>query len=85
MAYALAVPNIMAFYMEALPNCTVENMSDKYWTCPTPGHIHPVLGEQVVMDDHTFFDRSGVCPCDSQSMLSMDNILDIYLKLNCGC
>ena len=81
MAFASSCPfpNIMTFYMEAFPNCTVENISDNYWTCPTPGHIHPVLGEPVVMDDNTFSVRSGVCPCDLYSMLNEDS------KLNWSC
>ena len=45
----------------------------------------PVLGEQVVMDDNTFSNSSGVCPCDLYSMLSVDKISDIFSKLNWSC
>ena len=91
MAYSLLnasscpIPNIFAYYMERLPNCDVEYMSDKYWTCPTAGHIHPVLGEKVVYDDNTFSDSSGVCPCDLFSMLNEDKVSDVYSKLQWSC
>ena len=71
--------------MDSLPNCTVANMSDKYWTCGTPGHIHPVLGDQVVLDDSSFSDRSAVCPYDLQSMVTEDKIAGICGNLNWGC
>ena len=79
---AFIVHNIMAYYIDALPHCTVAKMADKYWTCGTSGHIHPVFGEKVINDDLTVSDRSAVCPHDLQSKLTEDKIEDLCGNLN---
>ena len=78
---ALIVHNIMAYYMDSLPHCTVAKMSDKYWTCGTPGHIHPVLGDKVIINDLTISDRSLVCPYELQRMVTEDRIAGIQPQL----
>ena len=82
---AFIVHNIMAYYMDALPHCTVDKMADKYWNCGSPGHIHPVFGDKVIHDDLTESDRKKVCPHDLQSKLTEEKIADLCCNFNWGC
>ena len=74
---AFIVHNIMAYYMDALPHCTVDKMADKYWNCGSPCHIHPVFGDKVIHDDLTESDRKKVIPHDVQSKLTEGKIVDL--------
>ena len=57
--------------MDALPHCTVDKMTDKYWTCGSPSHIRPVFGDKVIYDDLTVSDGSKLCPLRSDAYIRL--------------
>ena len=81
----IIVTNIMAYYMDDLPHCTVDRMKDKYWNCGSPCHIHPVFGDKVIHDDNTISDRKNVCLHNLQSKLTEGKIADLCSNFNWGC
>ena len=81
----IIVTNIMAYFMESLPHCTVEKMKDKYWNCGSPCHIHPVFGEKVYNDDNTSTDRKQACPHNLQIRLTEKKFIDLGGNLSWGC
>ena len=80
MAYALlSAPsctsnNLTAYFMDRLPDCNIKEMGNKYWTCNSMGHIHPVLGNKVIFDDNTLAESAGSCPVDLFTLLTDDKV-----------
>ena len=92
MAYAIlsasSCPNNnpLAYYMYRLPVYDINEMSDKYWTCNSMGHIHPFLGNKVIYDDNTFADRAGACPVDLFTRLNDEKLSETATSsLNWSC